>query len=90
MVFLGKSDYESDGCTEKLNTTSWFLFFWMPLIPRASYRLERPLGAKFTGNYSFTIIDKYPRNWSQIGKTLLKFWAGFWGVISLINLLSRL
>jgi hypothetical protein len=87
-VFLGKSNYVGRGTVEELDTTLWLLIFGLPIFPIASYRVRRPKDAGLLDSYTFHVIEKYPRNWGQIGLTILKVYGGMLGAISVLTIME--
>jgi hypothetical protein len=73
---FGKSNYSHDPGSdfEEFNTTLWFLIFWLPVIPLASYTVKREIHhgwGRFVPRKMW-IVRKLPRNWGQILSTWLK------------------
>jgi hypothetical protein len=75
-IFLGKTKRhrDSEKLVEQYDTTLWFVVFWFPLFPIATFTvrrdLERWLG--FTVASDAVVIERHPRNWEQILLTWVK------------------
>jgi hypothetical protein len=73
---LGKAKCSHDPASEfeEFDTTLWFLIFWLPVIPLASYTVKREVhrGWKWFVPRRMWIVRKLPRNWEQILATWLK------------------
>src|SRR5262249_41415953 len=59
---------------EEYDTTLWFVLFWLPAIPIASYRIRRKLrsGWHRFETTELTAVARYSRNWRQITATWIK------------------
>jgi len=61
---------------ETFETTLWFVIFWFPLFPIASYeiklRYRENWWERILPNTEFTVLRKLPRNWYQIFFTWIK------------------
>jgi hypothetical protein len=74
--FLGKANRHRDTqrLFEQYDTTLWFLVFWIPVFPIATYTvrrdLERWLGMLVASDP--VAIERHPRNWEQILLTWVK------------------
>ena len=62
---FGKANYSFDPATrmETFDTTIFILFFWLPLIPTASYRVTRR--KEFLSD-EFDVIERLPLQWEQV------------------------
>jgi hypothetical protein len=62
---FGKANYSLDSATrmETFDTTVFILFFWLPLIPTASYRVTRR--KEFLSD-EFSVIERLPLQWEQV------------------------
>lgn len=75
-MFLGKTNRRRDpsGLFEQYDATLWFVVFWLPVFPIATYTvrrtLERWLGLAWAG--SEIAVERRPRNWEQILLTWVK------------------
>ena len=88
---------------EEFDTTLWFVFFLVPIIPLKSYRIRQKqgsLGKEATVKdglpghaYTFYIIKKYSLNWKQIIKIYLLIYGSltvsFTVAIFLIRLFAK-
>jgi hypothetical protein len=74
--FFGKANRQRDanGAFEQYDATLWFVIFWLPVFPIATFTvrrdLERWLGFSWAG--SEVAIERRPRNWEQILLTWVK------------------
>lgn len=73
---FGKSNRIVDSLTgfETYDTTLWFLLFWFPIFPVATYTIRReiqPWWNIFSPD-EFTVLQRHPRNWEQILLTWIK------------------
>lgn len=74
--FFGKANRHRDPekLFEQYDTTLWFVVFWFPVFPIATFtvrrNLERWLG--FTVGSEAVAIERHPRNWEQILLTWVK------------------
>ena len=75
-MFLGKTNRRRDpsGLFEQYDATLWFVVFWLPVFPIATYTvkrsLERWLGLAWAGGE--TAVERHSRNWEQILLTWVK------------------
>ena len=74
--FLGKTNYRRDPSDlfELYDSTLWFVIFWFPVYPIATYTvrrdLERWLGMTFASNE--VALERHLRNWEMILLTWVK------------------
>ena len=74
--FLGKTNYRRDPSDvfELYESTLWFVVFWFPVYPIATYTvrrdLDRWLGMTFASDE--VALDRHPRNWEMILLTWVK------------------
>ena len=68
--FLGKRNWHRDesGGFEEYDSTRWFVLFWFPLYPIASFTVRRTLSRwlGFVFKSDPQAIRRLPRNWEQI------------------------
>jgi len=82
-MFFGKGNRRRDpsGLFEQYDATLWFVVFWFPVFPIATYTVRRDfsrrLGISWAGNE--VASERHPRNWEQILLTWVK--AGAFVVI---------
>lgn len=78
---FGKADYSYDADTriEHFKTTLFWVFFWFPLIPSGTYRLERR--RKFLSRKIWS-WEKLPLDWKQV----LRVWIGAAAIIFSLGL----
>ncbi len=75
-MFLGKTNRRRDpsGLFEQYDATLWFVVFWLPVFPIATYTvrrtLERWLSLAWAGGE--IAVERRPRNWEQILLTWVK------------------
>jgi hypothetical protein len=73
---LGKSNYACDERhrVEEFDRTLWFVLFFIPLFPIASYRIRRRFRHwwQFWTPDVYHVLDKLPRDWEQILVTWIK------------------
>jgi hypothetical protein len=75
-MFLGKTNRRPDpsGLFEEYESTLWFVIFWFPVFPIASYTVRqdfnRWLGFRWAGGE--VSVERHPRNWEQILLTWVK------------------
>lgn len=69
--YYGETDRMSDG---SYVTTAWFVLFFVPLLPYASYRVWGTGGGTNWILYSSLKYNGYmvPLNWKQVGSVYLK------------------
>ena len=74
--FLGKANRRLDpsGRFEEYESTQWFVVFWFPVFPIASFTVrrdfERWLGMVFASDP--VALERHPRDWEQILLTWVK------------------
>ena len=78
---FGKAEYSYDAETriERFKTTLFWVFFWFPLIPSGTYRLERR--RKFLSR-KIRSWEKLPLDWKQV----LRVWIGAAAIIFSLGL----
>lgn len=71
--YKGMDEFESDG---SFITTLWSMFFYLPLVPRASMhaRLLEGSGAFYK---EYEVIEELPVHWPQALKTYAYFYVLF-------------
>jgi hypothetical protein len=59
---------------EEYDTTLWFVLFWFPVVPIASYRIRRRVRNWWQGfeTGDVSAVARYPRDWNQITATWIK------------------
>jgi len=59
---------------EEYDATLWFVLFWFPVVPIASYRIRRRVRNWWQGfeTGDVTAVERYPRDWNQISATWIK------------------
>ncbi|MFQ5696222.1 MAG: hypothetical protein ACE5HB_09555 [Terriglobia bacterium] len=92
-MFYGKANYVRDErlVWEEYDTTMWLVFLWFPLIPMASYRIQRAIGSStnpFWAEYPFTVLERLRLNWPQVGKTWLWALVVLFGIAHLLSSLG--
>ncbi len=76
--FFGRSNYNLDALSglEEFDTTLWFVFLFLPVIPLGTYRIRHKRREnwwhQFFSGPEFIVVDKLARNWEQIFTTWIK------------------
>jgi hypothetical protein len=90
MKFLGKANRQLDpsGKFERYDTTKWFVVYWFPIFPVASFTVCRDLKSwwNFITPPEEIPIERHARNWEQIFHTWIKAVA----VVGVIGLAWRI
>ena len=77
--FLGKMNCHRDpsGQFEEYESTQWFVVFWIPVFPIATFKVRRNLSRWLGIDWRSDpeAIERYPRNWNQILLTWVKAMA---------------
>ena len=72
----GRKNYSHDPRfrIEEFDSTLWFILFWMPIFPLATYRIRRRFRRWWNvcTSDSYRVIARLPRNWEQILVTWIK------------------
>ena len=73
---FGKRNYRCDerGRIEEFDRTLWFVLFFIPLFPIATYRIRRRFRSWWQPCVSdqYRVLGKLPRDWEQILTTWIK------------------
>ena len=87
--FLGKANRHHDLSNnfEHYDTTLWFVVFWFPVFPIASYTVRRVLERWWGGVAASKEIplERHPRNWEQILLTWIKAMLVLWVIVLLLR-----
>jgi hypothetical protein len=87
--FLGKSNRRRDpsGGFELYESTLWFVVFWFPVYPIATFTVRRNLepwlGMVFAS--SPIALERHARNWEQILLTWVKATLVLWAILFLFT-----
>jgi len=74
--FRGKRNVHRDpsGQSEQYDSTRWFVVFWIPIFPIATFTVRRtitrPMGINFKSDPQ--IVARHPRDWEHILRTWVK------------------
>jgi hypothetical protein len=87
--FLGKSNGRRDpsGRVEEYESTQWFIIFWFPVYPVATFTVRRTL-SRWLGIVPKSqphTIQRHPRNWEQILTTWIKAALILWAILLLLR-----
>jgi hypothetical protein len=66
-VFYGKTHrtFNETFAFEEYDTTLWWIFFWIPLIPEGSFRIRRKQKDRPFTPYAFVVVQRIPFLWIQ-------------------------
>jgi hypothetical protein len=85
-IFYGKTHltFNETFAFEEFDTTLWWIFFLIPLIPEGSFRIRRKQEDRLMtafSSYSFVVVQRIPFLWVQnifrliLAITFLSFWG---------------
>jgi hypothetical protein len=65
-IFYGKAHrtFNETFAFEEFDTTLWWIFCWIPLIPQGSFRIRRKEDRPFAP-YAFVVVQRVPFLWVQ-------------------------
>ena len=66
-IFYGKAHrtFNETFAFEEYDTTLWWILFWIPLIPKGSFRIRRKQEDRPFTSYAFVIVRRIPFLWAQ-------------------------
>ena len=67
-IFYGKANrtINETFAFEEFDTTLWWIVFWIPVIPRGSFRIRRKVDENHLfSSYSFVVVQRVPFLWVE-------------------------
>jgi len=77
---------------EEFDTTLWWIFFWIPLIPQGSFRIRRKQEERPFTPHTFVVVQRLPFLWVQNIFILIMdtIYLSFFGYLIISAILRRL